>query len=236
MVASFMDSSTHLLIARPEYKTIRDLKGKTLAVSNYGATSDVAARMMMNELERAAGKVSTPPLPREEPMSPRPTKVATKAEKKSLRGMSAAAKKKSIRGIPGAKKKSGRTEPGKRIRDADAVEHASGTHPEGVAHQGVGSPEHLPVRAQGPQVGTAVAGRRPGVDGVEVDGAVASEGEVSDVETGELDRPCRMRGPAGVPDQQPVVEDVEQPDRTVWCDVEQRQLVCGQVYVVLRVA
>ena len=42
VVASFMDSSTHLLIARPEYKTIRDLKGKTLAVSTYGATSDVA--------------------------------------------------------------------------------------------------------------------------------------------------------------------------------------------------
>jgi NitT/TauT family transport system substrate-binding protein len=47
VVASFMDSSTHLLIARPEYKTIRDLKGKTLAVSTYGATSDLAARMMM---------------------------------------------------------------------------------------------------------------------------------------------------------------------------------------------
>jgi len=47
VVASFMDSSTHLLIARPEYKTIRELKGKTLAVSTYGATSDVAARMMM---------------------------------------------------------------------------------------------------------------------------------------------------------------------------------------------
>lgn len=49
VVASFMDSSTHLLIARPEFKTIRDLKGKTLAVSNYGATSDVAARMMMKQ-------------------------------------------------------------------------------------------------------------------------------------------------------------------------------------------
>jgi NitT/TauT family transport system substrate-binding protein len=45
--ASFMDSSTHMLIARPEYKSIRDLKGKTLGVSTYGATSDVAARMMM---------------------------------------------------------------------------------------------------------------------------------------------------------------------------------------------
>jgi len=49
VVASFMDSSTHLLIARPEYKTIRDLKGKTLAVSTFGATSDVAARMMMRQ-------------------------------------------------------------------------------------------------------------------------------------------------------------------------------------------
>lgn len=47
VVASFMDSSTHMLIARPEFKSIRDLKGKTLAVSTYGATSDVAARMMM---------------------------------------------------------------------------------------------------------------------------------------------------------------------------------------------
>jgi NitT/TauT family transport system substrate-binding protein len=47
LVASFMDSSTHMLIARPEYKSVRELKGKTLAVSTYGATSDVAARMMM---------------------------------------------------------------------------------------------------------------------------------------------------------------------------------------------
>jgi len=49
VVASYMDSSTHLLIARPEFKSIRDLKGKTLAVSTYGATSDVAARMMMKQ-------------------------------------------------------------------------------------------------------------------------------------------------------------------------------------------
>ena len=47
VVASFMDSSTHMLIARPEYTSVRELKGKTLAVSTYGATSDVAARMMM---------------------------------------------------------------------------------------------------------------------------------------------------------------------------------------------
>jgi NitT/TauT family transport system substrate-binding protein len=47
VVASYMDSSTHLLIARPEIKTIRDLKGKTLAVSTFGATSEVAAKMMI---------------------------------------------------------------------------------------------------------------------------------------------------------------------------------------------
>jgi ABC-type nitrate/sulfonate/bicarbonate transport system substrate-binding protein len=47
VLACFMDSSTHMLIARPEYKAIRELKGKTLAVSTYGSTSDVAARMMM---------------------------------------------------------------------------------------------------------------------------------------------------------------------------------------------
>jgi NitT/TauT family transport system substrate-binding protein len=46
VVASFMDSSTHMLIARPEYKSLKELKGKTLGVSTYGATSDVAARMM----------------------------------------------------------------------------------------------------------------------------------------------------------------------------------------------
>jgi ABC-type nitrate/sulfonate/bicarbonate transport system substrate-binding protein len=33
VVASFMDSSTHVLIARPEYKSLKDLRGKTLAVS-----------------------------------------------------------------------------------------------------------------------------------------------------------------------------------------------------------
>jgi len=49
VVASFMDGSTHVLIARPEYKSLRDLKGKTLAVSTFGATSDVAARMMFRQ-------------------------------------------------------------------------------------------------------------------------------------------------------------------------------------------
>jgi len=47
VVASFMDSSTHMLIARPEHKAIKDLKGKILGVSTFGATADVAARMMI---------------------------------------------------------------------------------------------------------------------------------------------------------------------------------------------
>ena len=47
VVASFMDSSTHMLIARPEHKAVKDLKGKTLGVSTFGATADVAARMMI---------------------------------------------------------------------------------------------------------------------------------------------------------------------------------------------
>lgn len=49
VVASYMDSSTHTLIARPEYKTLKDLKGKTLGVSTYGATSDAVARMMFKQ-------------------------------------------------------------------------------------------------------------------------------------------------------------------------------------------
>ncbi|HEY3304253.1 MAG TPA: ABC transporter substrate-binding protein [Candidatus Binatia bacterium] len=49
VVASFLDSSTHTLIARPEYKSVKDLRGKTLAVSSFGATSDVAARMMFQK-------------------------------------------------------------------------------------------------------------------------------------------------------------------------------------------
>jgi NitT/TauT family transport system substrate-binding protein len=49
IVASFMDSSTHTLIARSEFKSIKDLKGKTLGISSFGATADVAARMMFQK-------------------------------------------------------------------------------------------------------------------------------------------------------------------------------------------
>ena len=47
VVASFMDSSTHTLIAQPEYKAVKDLKGRVLGVSTFGSTSDVVARMMI---------------------------------------------------------------------------------------------------------------------------------------------------------------------------------------------
>lgn len=46
VVASFLDSSTHALIARPEFKSVQELKSKTLGIESYGATSDVAARLM----------------------------------------------------------------------------------------------------------------------------------------------------------------------------------------------
>src|SRR3954469_1603402 len=47
VVASFIDSSTHALIARPEFKSPKDLKGKTMGVQAYGATDHLAAAMML---------------------------------------------------------------------------------------------------------------------------------------------------------------------------------------------
>jgi NitT/TauT family transport system substrate-binding protein len=46
VVASFLDSPTQMLVARSEFKSVKDLKGKTLGVSSFGATADVSARMM----------------------------------------------------------------------------------------------------------------------------------------------------------------------------------------------
>jgi NitT/TauT family transport system substrate-binding protein len=56
VVASLIDGSTHALIARPDFKTARDLKGKTLAVQAYGATDHVAAAMMLRHLGLDAEK------------------------------------------------------------------------------------------------------------------------------------------------------------------------------------
>jgi len=49
IVAGFLDNWPVTLIAQPELKTIKDLKGKTLGVSTYGATPDTAARMMIRQ-------------------------------------------------------------------------------------------------------------------------------------------------------------------------------------------
>lgn len=46
VVAGFLDNWPMTLIAQPEYKSIKDLKGKTLGVSSYGATPDVGARLI----------------------------------------------------------------------------------------------------------------------------------------------------------------------------------------------
>jgi len=46
VVASFLDSPTQMLLARQEFRSVKDLKGRTLGVSTFGATADIAARMM----------------------------------------------------------------------------------------------------------------------------------------------------------------------------------------------
>src|SRR5207247_11470520 len=50
IVAGFLDNWPMTLIAQPEYKSLKDLKGKTLGVSSYGATPDVGARMMFKQI------------------------------------------------------------------------------------------------------------------------------------------------------------------------------------------
>jgi len=37
------------LIAQPEFKSLKDLRGRTLGISSFGATPDVAARLMMKQ-------------------------------------------------------------------------------------------------------------------------------------------------------------------------------------------
>src|SRR5688500_2640527 len=47
IVAGYLDNWPMTLIAQPEFKTLKDLKGKTLGISSFGATPDVAARLMI---------------------------------------------------------------------------------------------------------------------------------------------------------------------------------------------
>ena len=49
IVAGFLDNWPMTLIAQPEFKSLKDLKGKTLGVSSYGSTPDIGARMMLKQ-------------------------------------------------------------------------------------------------------------------------------------------------------------------------------------------
>jgi len=49
IVAGFLDNWPMTLIAQPELKALKDLKGKTLGISSFGATPDVAARLMIKQ-------------------------------------------------------------------------------------------------------------------------------------------------------------------------------------------
>jgi len=47
IVAGYLDNWPMTLIAQPEITSLKDLKGKTLGISSFGATPDVAARLMI---------------------------------------------------------------------------------------------------------------------------------------------------------------------------------------------
>lgn len=49
IVAGFLDNWPMTLIAQPEIRALKDLKGKTLGISSFGATPDVAARLMIKQ-------------------------------------------------------------------------------------------------------------------------------------------------------------------------------------------
>jgi NitT/TauT family transport system substrate-binding protein len=44
-LASLLDSPTYALIARPEYKSIKELRGKTIGIANFGGTDEVLSRI-----------------------------------------------------------------------------------------------------------------------------------------------------------------------------------------------
>lgn len=46
VVAGLLDGSTHALVSLPEFKSVKELKGRALGIESHGGTSDVAARMI----------------------------------------------------------------------------------------------------------------------------------------------------------------------------------------------
>lgn len=49
VVAGYLNNWPMTLIAQPELKSLKDLKGKTLGISSFGATPDVGARLMIKQ-------------------------------------------------------------------------------------------------------------------------------------------------------------------------------------------
>jgi NitT/TauT family transport system substrate-binding protein len=50
MVASFLNNLLYRLVARPEIKSVADLKGKRVGVSRFGAGADRATRLLLSKL------------------------------------------------------------------------------------------------------------------------------------------------------------------------------------------
>lgn len=46
-VASLLDSPIYALIARPEFKSVKELKGRTVGIGNFGGTDEVTARLIL---------------------------------------------------------------------------------------------------------------------------------------------------------------------------------------------
>jgi NitT/TauT family transport system substrate-binding protein len=46
VTANFMNGPQHVLVARSELKSVKDLKGKTLGIDSHGATGDITGRMI----------------------------------------------------------------------------------------------------------------------------------------------------------------------------------------------
>jgi NitT/TauT family transport system substrate-binding protein len=47
VVACLLDKSSHSLLSQPEFKSVQQLRGRTLGVSSFGATADVIARLII---------------------------------------------------------------------------------------------------------------------------------------------------------------------------------------------
>ena len=56
VVACYVPGLPLMLIARPEFKSVKELKGKSIGVGAYGATTDVIARMIFRHFGYRSGQ------------------------------------------------------------------------------------------------------------------------------------------------------------------------------------